>query len=41
MIMIVSACLVLAIYRWFTRRLIGLAGRLSPFYRKAVSELDL
>lgn len=31
MIMIVSACLVLAIYRWFTRRLIRLAGRLSPF----------
>jgi len=29
--MIVSAVLVLAIYRWFTRRLIRLAGRFSPF----------
>ncbi len=30
-IMIVSAVVVLAIYRWFTRRLIRLAGRFSPF----------
>jgi small-conductance mechanosensitive channel len=30
-IMIVSAAVVLAIYRWFTRRLTRLAGRFSPF----------
>jgi small-conductance mechanosensitive channel len=30
-IMIASAVLVLAIYRWFTRHLIRLAGRFSPF----------
>jgi small-conductance mechanosensitive channel len=30
-LMIVSACLALGIYRWFTRRLIRLAGRFSPF----------
>jgi small-conductance mechanosensitive channel len=30
-IMIVAAAVVLAIYRWFTRRLIRLAGRFSPF----------
>src|SRR5260370_37474605 len=30
-IMIVPAVLVLAIYRWFTRRLIRLAGRFSRF----------
>ena len=30
-IMIVPALIVLTIYRWFTRRLIRLAGRFSPF----------
>jgi small-conductance mechanosensitive channel len=30
-IMIVPALIVLAVYRWFTRRLIRLAGRFSPF----------
>jgi small-conductance mechanosensitive channel len=30
-IMIVPALIVLSIYRWFTRRLIRLAGRFSPF----------
>jgi small-conductance mechanosensitive channel len=36
-IMIVSAAAVLAIYRWFTRRLIRLAGRFSPFLERLLA----
>jgi len=32
-IVMVPALIALAIYRWFTRRLIGLAGRYSPFLK--------
>ena len=30
-VMLVAAVVTLAVYRWFTRRLIRLAGRFSPF----------
>ncbi len=33
-VMIVPALIVLALYRWFTRRLIRLAGRFSPFLQR-------
>ena len=36
-IMIVPALIVLVIYRWFTRRLIRLAGRFSPFLQRLLS----
>jgi small-conductance mechanosensitive channel len=36
-IMIVAAAVVLAIYRWFTRRLIRLAGRFSPFLERLLA----
>jgi small-conductance mechanosensitive channel len=36
-VMIVPAIIVLAIYRWFTRRLIRLAGRFSPFLQRLLS----
>lgn len=34
---IVPAIIVLAVYRWFTRRLIRLAGRYSPFLQKLLA----
>ena len=36
-IMIVPALIVLVIYRWFTRRLIRLAGGFSPFLQRLLS----
>jgi small-conductance mechanosensitive channel len=36
-IMIVPAAAVLAVYRWFTRRLIRLAGRVNPFLQKLMA----
>src|SRR5712675_1911730 len=36
-IMIVPALIVLVIYRWFTRRLIRLAGRYSPFLQRLLA----
>ena len=35
--MIVPAIVVLLIYRWFTRRLIRLAGRYSPFLQRLLA----
>ena len=35
--MIVPAIVVLAVYRWFTRRLIRLAGRYSPFLQRLLA----
>jgi small-conductance mechanosensitive channel len=37
MIMIVPAVVVLAVYRWFIRRLIRLAGRVSPFLEQLMA----
>ena len=35
--MVVPTLLVLAVYRWFTRRLIRLAGRHSPFLQRLLA----
>ncbi len=36
-VMVVPAVVALLVYRWFTRRLIRLAGRYSPFLQRLLS----